>query len=76
METPSTQLTRRSFLTTTAHAAGALAASGMAGCSSVDTSGDAANDLASTAGQEETYIGTCHGNCGGRCALKATVREG
>ena len=76
METPSTQLTRRSFLTTTALAAGALAASGMAGCSSVDTSGDAANDLASTAGQEETYIGTCHGNCGGRCALKATVREG
>ncbi|MEG0323839.1 MAG: molybdopterin-dependent oxidoreductase, partial [Raoultibacter sp.] len=68
------QLTRRSFLATTTLAAGALAATGAAGCSRVDTSGGGAEEAVAP---EETYhMGTCRGNCGGRCALKATVREG
>ncbi|HJI11401.1 MAG TPA: molybdopterin-dependent oxidoreductase [Adlercreutzia equolifaciens] len=77
MEESSKKLTRRSFLATTALAAGAMATATAAGCSSVDTSGDAV-DLADTANapEESTYIATCHGNCGGRCALQATVREG
>ena len=69
-----TKLTRRSFLATTALAAGAMAASGLAGCKSVDTSGDAAGEVQGA--EEQTFISTCHGNCGGRCALQATVREG
>lgn len=69
-----TKLTRRSFLATTALAAGAMATSGMAGCKSVDTSGDAANEV--PAPEESHFVATCRGNCGGRCALQATVREG
>lgn len=76
MDKPSKQLTRRSFLATTALAAGALATATAAGCSSVDTSGDSATEAGVLAPEESHYIGTCHGNCGGRCALKATVRDG
>lgn len=89
MEKPTASLTRRSFLASTALAAGALAASTAAGCSSVDTSGKT-DDTPETEAQgeeptpkapvklveESHFIGTCHGNCGGRCALQATVREG
>lgn len=75
MDKPNKQLTRRSFLATTALAAGALATATSAGCTSVDTSGDSAAK-ADMASEELQYIGTCHGNCGGRCALKATVRDG
>ncbi len=74
MEKSSKQLTRRSFLATTALAAGALATASAAGCSSVDTSGDAADNAPEV--EESHYISTCRGNCGGRCALNATVREG
>lgn len=66
------QLTRRSFLATTALTAGALAASTAVGCSSVDTSGDASTPET----DDRVYTGTCRGNCGGQCALRATVREG
>ncbi len=78
MDKSSKKLTRRSFLATTALAAGALATATAAGCSSVDESGTgAANVDSGTAAPEESYfVGTCHGNCGGRCALKATVRDG
>lgn len=67
-------LTRRSFLASTALTAGALATAGMAGCTSVDTSGEAAD--AAQKQEERTFVNTCRGNCGGQCALQATVREG
>ena len=73
--TKANSLTRRSFLATTALAAGALAASSAAGCSSVSTSGEGA-PASTEAAEEKTYINTCRGNCGGQCALRATVREG
>ncbi len=78
MDKSSKKLTRRSFLATTALAAGALATATAAGCSSVDESGAGATSAETdTAAPEESYfVGTCHGNCGGRCALKATVRDG
>ena len=78
MDKSSKKLTRRSFLATTALAAGALATATAAGCSSVDESGAGATSAGTdTAAPEESYfVGTCHGNCGGRCALKATVRDG
>lgn len=69
----SKHITRRSFLATTGLAAGALAASGMAGCSSVDTSGEPA---ATETVEEKTFINTCRGNCGGSCVLNGRVREG
>lgn len=69
----SKHMTRRSFLATTGLAAGALAASGMAGCSSVDTSGEPA---ATETVEEKTFINTCRGNCGGECVLQAKVRDG
>lgn len=72
----SKKLTRRSFLATTALAAGALASATAAGCSSVDESGDSAKNTDASAPEESHFIGTCHGNCGGRCALKAKVRDG
>lgn len=73
-------ITRRSFLTTTALAAGAMATASMAGCSSVST--DESPETLSGTGQEavapeeETFINACRGNCGGTCALRGTVREG
>ena len=78
MDKSSKKLTRRSFLATTALAAGALATATAAGCSSVDESEAGATSAETdTAAPEESYfVGTCHGNCGGRCALKATVRDG
>ncbi|WP_303203563.1 molybdopterin-containing oxidoreductase family protein [Raoultibacter timonensis] len=78
MDKSSKKLTRRSFLATTALAAGALATATAAGCNSVDESGAGATSAETdTAAPEESYfVGTCHGNCGGRCALKATVRDG
>ena len=70
----SKHMTRRSFLATTGLAAGALAASGMAGCSSISTEGEIPQvDMVE---DEKTYISTCRGNCGGLCALQAKVREG
>ena len=71
------KLTRRSFLTTTALAAGAMATAGMAGCASVST--DEKPELSETgemAAEEQTFVSTCRGNCGGGCALQARVREG
>lgn len=73
--TKANSLTRRSFLATTALAAGALAASSAAGCSSVSTSGEGA-PASTEVVEEKTYVSTCRGNCGGGCALQAKVREG
>lgn len=75
-------LTRRTFMTTTALAAGALATASAAGCSSVSTdatdAADASSNLAATGEPvEETYaINFCRGNCGDTCPQRATVREG
>lgn len=69
-------LTRRSFLATTALAAGTLAAASAAGCKSVDVVDEVADDVDVVQSEEKTYIGTCRGNCGGACALQAKVREG
>lgn len=76
MSKSSKKLTRRSFLATTALAAGALATATAAGCSSVDESGTGAANAGADAPEESYFVSTCHGNCGGRCALKATVRDG
>lgn len=71
MENTGKELTRRSFLATTALSAGALMAVGAAGCKSVTP------EETPVVPPEESYgISTCRGNCGGACALKATVREG
>ena len=81
-------LTRRSFLTTTALAAGALTVSACSGGTeptpepaptdgkTIDTSGDAAKQVVAQAAEETYAINTCRGNCGMACPQKATVREG
>lgn len=69
-------ITRRGFLKSTALTAGAMAVAGSAGCSSVDTSGEAASEAQSQQEAEATYTGVCRGNCGGECYLQAKVREG
>lgn len=83
------KLTRRTFLATTGLAAGALAASGLAGCKSVSTDApveepvDAAAEPKSPETpapkpvvEEKTAINMCRGNCGGTCPQRAFVREG
>jgi len=64
-------LTRRSFLKTTAAAAGVAALINTFGCSpSTSPSGNSSSE-------EEVYNVVCHINCNqGNCSLKATVREG
>ncbi|NHM14707.1 molybdopterin-containing oxidoreductase family protein [Xiamenia xianingshaonis] len=78
------KLTRRSFLTTTALAAGALATASMAGCSSVSTDEkpEASPETSAPASEpapveEKTYSNWCRGNCGAMsCCLDTVVREG
>ena len=73
MEKSSRQLTRRSFLKTTAVAAGAATLATTLGCSpSEEGPGEV------PAAEEKTYANWCRGNCGGesRCCLETTVREG
>ena len=70
--TPSA-LTRRSFLKATALTAGAAAAVGMAGCSTV---AEQPEETVKQATEEKTYTNWCRGNCGGPCNLTGVVREG
>ena len=69
----SSALTRRSFLKTTAVAAGAAAVSATAGCTTVSEQpqSDTQQEV-----EEKTFINTCRGNCGGPCELTGYVREG
>lgn len=66
-------LTRRSFLKATALSAGAAAAVGMAGCS---TLAEQTEEAAQQAVEEKTYTNWCRGGCGRQCNLTGTVREG
>lgn len=69
------QLTRRSFLGSTALVAGGLAVSTAAGCSSVGVQDDIQTEKEQKA-QEQTFVNYCRGNCGGTCPQRATVRDG
>lgn len=72
-------LTRRSFLKTTALAAGAVSATGLAGCATIEEKPGV--DLSETGAQqveEHIYHNWCSGNCGGRqsCCIETRVRDG
>ena len=75
MTAKSKTLTRRSFMATTALAAGALATATSAGCSSVSTGGNESNSAQESA-EETQAINFCRGNCGDTCPQRATVRGG
>ncbi len=76
MEKRSGQLTRRSFLKTTAAAVGAATMATSLGCTPKTAS--ESEDAASVAPDDvQIYFNTCRGNCGNSgCALETKVREG
>ena len=69
----SSALTRRSFLKATAMTAGAAAAMGAAGCTTV---AEQPEEAAEQIMEEKTFTNWCRGNCGGPCNLTGVVREG
>lgn len=66
----SRSLSRRSFLKTTAAAAGVAAVAGTAGVAAYAAGGP------EEAAQNKEVIGSCRSNCGGKCPLKVKVRNG
>ena len=64
-------ISRRSFLKTSAAAAGAMAVAG----SAVPLQALAADDSLSNAVDEQDVVCVCGCNCQGNCSLVATVRE-
>lgn len=78
MEKSSRQITRRSFLKTTAAVAGAATIATSIGCTSGNEAPkDGAGEVPSTAVEEKVYANWCRGNCGAeKCCFETKVREG
>ncbi len=77
MEKSSRQLTRRSFLKTTAAVAGAATVATTLGCTPSGGTSSGGEEAVPTAADAQVFSNTCRGNCGNAgCCLDTTVREG